>query len=162
MCVFNDRMHILRCFRCFGPREPFCRGQTSCPRLAPVLKGCSAVWRSAAETHLKQLHRVVSGVCFELVVCSNATLHKVDLLQYYVWCCIWSGVTLCTLFKMHYMCQMFQWGLHAVLWSHIGMLMRLFAAVLRSAAGLSSPSKYMCGVEWFCWPWIGWCGAGRI
>ena len=30
----------------------------------PVLEYCSAVWCSAADTHLKLLHRVVSGACF--------------------------------------------------------------------------------------------------
>ena len=30
----------------------------------PVLECCSAVWCSAADTHLKILDRVVSGACF--------------------------------------------------------------------------------------------------
>ena len=30
----------------------------------PVLEYCSAVWCSAADTHLKLLYRVVSGACF--------------------------------------------------------------------------------------------------
>ena len=47
--VFHDRSLLGRCYRGFIP---------------PVLKYCSAVWCSAANTHLKQLSRVVSGVRF--------------------------------------------------------------------------------------------------
>ena len=35
-----------------------------CGFVLPVLEYCSAVWCSAADTHLKLLHRVVSGACF--------------------------------------------------------------------------------------------------
>ena len=44
--VFHDRSLLGRCFRGFG---------------LPVLEYCSAVWCSAADTHLKQLDRAVSG-----------------------------------------------------------------------------------------------------
>ena len=47
--VFHDKLLIGRCFRGF---------------VLPVLEYCSAVWCSAADTHLKLLDRVVSGVCF--------------------------------------------------------------------------------------------------
>ena len=46
--VFHDRLLIGRCFWCF---------------VLPVLEYCSAVWCSAADTHLKLLDRVVSGAC---------------------------------------------------------------------------------------------------
>ena len=46
--VFQDRLLIARCFWGF----------------VPVLEYCSAVWCSAADTHLKLLDRVVSGACF--------------------------------------------------------------------------------------------------
>ena len=47
--VFHDRLLIGRCFSGF---------------VLPVLEYCSAVWCSAADTHLKLLDRVVSGACF--------------------------------------------------------------------------------------------------
>ena len=47
--VFHDKLLIGRCFGGF---------------VLPVFKYCSAVWCSAADTHLKLLHRVVSGACF--------------------------------------------------------------------------------------------------
>ena len=47
--VFHDRSLIERCFRGF---------------VLPVLEYCSAVWCSAADTHLKLLDRVVSGARF--------------------------------------------------------------------------------------------------
>ena len=47
--VFHDRLLLGRCFRGF---------------VLPVLEYCSAVWYSAADTHLKLLDRVVSGASF--------------------------------------------------------------------------------------------------
>ena len=47
--VFQDRLLLGRCFRSF---------------VLPVLEYCSAVWCSAADTHLKLLDRVVSGASF--------------------------------------------------------------------------------------------------
>ena len=47
--VFHDRSLFGRCFRCF---------------VLPVLEYCSAVWFSAADTHLKLLDRAVSGARF--------------------------------------------------------------------------------------------------
>ena len=47
--VFHDRSLLGRCFRGF---------------VLPVLEYCSAVWCSAADTHLKLQDRVVSGVHF--------------------------------------------------------------------------------------------------
>ena len=47
--VFHDRSLLGRCFRGF---------------LLPVLEYCSAVWCSAADTHLKLLDRAVSGARF--------------------------------------------------------------------------------------------------
>ena len=56
--------------------------------------------------------------------------------------CIRSGVISCTLFRVLYLCRMCQCGLHAVLWSHIGMLLLLLAAEPRTTAGLSFPSLW--------------------
>ena len=47
--VFHDRLLLRRCFRGF---------------VLPVLEYGSAVWCSAADTHLRLLDRVVSGACF--------------------------------------------------------------------------------------------------
>ena len=47
--VFHDKLLIGRCFWCFD---------------LPVLEYCSAVWCSAADTHLKLQDRVVSSTCF--------------------------------------------------------------------------------------------------
>ena len=46
--VFHDKLLIGRCFWAF---------------VLPVLEYCSAVWCSAADTHLKLLECVVSGAC---------------------------------------------------------------------------------------------------
>ena len=47
--VFHDRLHLGICLRCF---------------VLTVLEYCSALWWSAADTHLKQLDRVVSDASF--------------------------------------------------------------------------------------------------
>ena len=47
--VFHDRLLLGRCFRGF---------------VLPILECCSAVWCSAADTHLRLLDRVVSGTSF--------------------------------------------------------------------------------------------------
>ena len=69
----------------------------------------------------------------------------VDLWQYYV-CCIWSGVTLCTLFMVLYLWSMYQSGLRSVLWQHIGILISILAAEPRIVPQdfYSSRSQYLC------------------
>ena len=47
--VFHDRLLLGRSFQCF---------------VLPVLQYCSAVWCSAADTHLKLLGRLVNGASF--------------------------------------------------------------------------------------------------
>ena len=47
--MFHDRSLLERCFQCF---------------VLPVLGYCSAVWCSAADTHLKLLDCAVSGAQF--------------------------------------------------------------------------------------------------
>ena len=47
--VFYDRLLVGRCFLGF---------------VLPILEYCSAVWCSAAVTHLKLLDSVVNGACF--------------------------------------------------------------------------------------------------
>ena len=81
--VFHDRLLIGRCFWGF---------------VLPVLEYCSAVWCSAANTHLKLLDRVVSGACFLADGVLNCNLsHR------------WSVAVLCMLYKircnqMHPLC----------------------------------------------------------
>ena len=98
--VFQDELLIGRCFWGF---------------VLPVLEYCSAVWCLAADTHLKQLDRVVSGACFiAAVACLTMIFPIVDLWQ----CCVFctrSGVTRSTYFVALYLCLMCQSGLHAVL-----------------------------------------------
>ena len=111
--VFHARLLLGRCFRGF---------------VLPVLEYWSPVWCSAANTHLKQLDRVVSGGSFITMVCLSGTLHIVDLWQYYV-CCTRSGVTGCTIFMVLFLCRC---GLHAALWSLIGI--HLCASSLQNLA----------------------------
>ena len=122
--MFHDRSVLERCFRGF---------------VLPVLEYCSALCCSAAETHLKLLDRAVSGARFLTGVCLSVTFFIVDLLQFCV-CCIRSGVNRCTRLMMRYLGRMCQCGLHAVPWSHIGILMRHLAAEPRSAAWRLFPS----------------------
>ena len=130
--VFHDRLLIARCFWGF---------------VLPVLEYCPAVWCSAAGTLLKLLDRVVSGACFLAGGVLNCNLsHRRSV------------AVLCMLYKigcypMHhfvalYLCLMCQSGLHAVLWSHIGILMRLPAAEPRSTTGLLFSSQYLSGTIW--------------
>ena len=113
-----------------------------CP---PVLENCSAVWCSAGDTHLKLLYRVVSGACFLTGgVFESVIAHRRSV------------AVLCMLYKVRcnprqplygalpdpYMCQC---GLHAVFWSHIGILMRLLVAEPRSTGGPLFPSQCPCG-----------------
>ena len=127
--VFHDRLLLGRCFRGF---------------VLIVLEYYSAVWCSAADTHLRLLNRVVSDASFLTAVCLSVTFHIVDLWQYYV-CCTRSGVTRCTLFMILFLCRMCRCGLHAVLWSYIGTLMRFLAAEPLSIARLLFPCQYLCG-----------------
>ena len=107
---------------------------------------------------------------FQLVACLTVNFPIVDLWQCCV-CCTRSGVTRCTRFVSLYLCLKCQSELHAVLWSHNGILMGLPAAEPRSTAGLLFSSQYLSGTIWltpysmvsdwrvsragpmpFCWP----------
>ena len=111
-----------------------------------VLQYCSAVLCSAAIHWLNYLtmQSVVPGS--QLGVCLSVTLLIVDLLQFCV-CCIRSGVTRCTRLTMRYLDRMCQCGLHAVPWSHIGILMRHLAAEPRSTAGHLFPTHCPSGTN---------------
>ena len=96
----------------------------------PILEYCSAVWCLAAETHLKQLDRAVSGAQFQFE-CDIAHCRSVAVL--------------CKLYKIrfHSMHQLndalpglCQWGFHAMPWSHIGILMHRLTEEPHSTPGL--------------------------
>ena len=74
--VFHDRLLIGRFFWGF---------------VLPVLEYCSAVWCSAADTHLKLVDRVVSGACFlagGVLNCNLSHRRSVAVLcmLYKIWC----------------------------------------------------------------------------
>ena len=109
----------------------------------PVLEYCSAVRCTAADTHLKLLDRAVSGARFltgGVFECDIAHRRFVPILcmMFKIWC------TRCTFLLVLHLDRTCQCGLHAVLWSHIGILMRLLAVEPRSSARafipLSCPS----------------------
>ena len=104
----------------------------------------SAVWCSAADTHLKLLDRVVSGVSIltsGVFECDLAHRRSVAVL-----CMLYKiRLTRCTLFMVVFVCRLCRCGLHAALWSHIGTLMRLLAAEPRSIGGLLFPFQHLCG-----------------
>ena len=135
----SQRFGILRkSWRVFYVRSPL--GRCFLGFALPVLEYCSAVWCSAVDTHLKLLDRAVSGALCLTGVCLSVTLLIVDPWQPFV-CFIRSGVTRWTLLMVLYLDRMYQRGLHAVLWSHIGTLMHRLAAEHRSTAGLLFSSR---------------------
>ena len=123
--VFHDRSLLTRCFRGF---------------VQPVLKYCSAVWCSTADTHLKPLDRAVSGARF-----LSGGVFEYDIAHRR------SVAVLCMLYKIR--CNPVHplngalpgpyvpVRLHAVLSSHIGTLMHCLAAEPRSTTGLLFPSR---------------------
>ena len=86
----------------------------------------------------------------------SVTLLVVDLFQSSV-CCLRSDVTRCSRFMMLYMDRMCQCGLNAVPFSHIGILMRRFAARPLSTAGLLFPCQCPSGTilltPYSMWDW---------
>ena len=109
-----------------------------------VLEYCSAVWCSAATTHLRLLDRLVSVASFltgGVFECDLAHRRSVA-----VFCMLYrSGVTGCALFMVLFLCRMRRCGLHAALWLHIGTPVGLLAAEPRSIARLSFPCQYLYG-----------------
>ena len=67
----------------------------------------------------------------------------VDLLQFCIYC-IRSGVKRCTRLMMPYLDRMCQCGLHAVRWSHIGILMRHLALPHDFCFPLNVPLERFC------------------
>ena len=118
--VFHDRSLLGRCFRGFT---------------LPVLENCSAVWCSAADWGLKLLDGAVSGTRFLTGgVFDRDIAHRRSV------------VLLCMQYKIRCIdldCTCQCW-LHAVLCSHIGILMRRLAAEPRSTTPLLLPLKLSC------------------
>ena len=114
------------------------RSSTKHPK-SPPLTIIGTVLKDVDDIHIlgvtldKLLDHVVSDVCFLLKTCLSVTFTHRGSVVVYV-CCIRSLVTRCTLFMALNLYSMCQGGLHAVLWSYIGILMRLLAAELRSTA----------------------------
>ena len=106
----------------------------------PYFGVLSAVWCTAADTHLELLVRTVSGARF-----LNGGVFECDTAHRQ------SVAVLCMLYKIRcnpvhplngsLLDRMFQCGLHVVLWSHIGTLRHRLAAEPRSTAGLLLPSQ---------------------
>ena len=107
-----------------------------------VLEHCSSVWCSAADTHLKLQDRLVSGTSFQTGECLSVTCSSsiCGTAVYAV-----SGVSRCTLLMVLYLFRMCQSGLHKMLGSHVGILMRLLAAEPRRTGVLLFPSQCPCG-----------------
>ena len=123
--MFHDGSLLGRCFLGF---------------VVPVLEYCSVVWCSAADTHLKLLDRAVCGARFltgGVFDCDISHRRSVAVLcmLYKIRC------NLCTLLMVLYLDRMCQRGLHAVLWTYIGILMHRLAAEPCITAGLLFPSR---------------------
>ena len=123
--VFHDRSLLGRGFQGF---------------VLHILKYSSAVLCSAADTHLKLLDHIVSSDSFLTGLCLSVTLHIVYLWWYYV-SCTRSGVAWCTLIMVLYPSCMCWCMLQVGLWWHIGILMHLLTAELRSTTGLLFPCQ---------------------
>ena len=125
--MLHDRSLLERCFRGIA---------------LPVLEYCSAVWCSAADTHHKQLDSAISGARFltgGVLECDSAHRRSVAVMcmLYKIRC-----NPMHPLIMMRNLDRICQYGLHAVLWSHIGILMRRLAAEPHSTAGLLFASHY--------------------
>ena len=89
-----------------------------------------------------------TGPCCQWRPFPNLGCIRVTLLIVHLWqccaCCIRTRVTRCTNFLVLYLCRMCLCGLHAVLWSHIGILVRILAAKPRSTAWPMFASQCPC------------------
>ena len=104
---------------------------------------CSAVWCSAADTHLKLLDRAVSGARFLTGVCNRVFECDIAYRRSVAVLCMFYKIRCnpCTLLMVLYLDCLCQCRLHAVLWSHIGTLKHRLAAELCSAARVLFPSR---------------------
>ena len=100
-----------------------------------VVLGCRYTPKIIAYWSVQSVLFLIGGVL-------SVKLHIFGLWHYYV-CCIRSGAFRCTL--LWCLCRMCQCGLNAVLWSHIGILLRRLAAEHCISAGLLTLSQCPCG-----------------
>ena len=131
--VFHDRYLFMRCFWVF---------------FLPVLEYYSAVWCSAASTHLKLMNPAVSGARFLTGVCLSVTL-LVDPWQSCV-CCTRLDVIRCTLLMALYLDRICQCRLQSGLWSPISTLTHHLAAEPRCTEGLFFYSPLSVSLEQSC------------
>ena len=111
------------------------------------------------ETHRSRVKRV-QETCFQLF-CLRGSTHFERVVTYGTRLIQRRCFNLLVTDSRRYLCPMRLSGLHAVLWSHIGILMRLPAAEPRSTAGLLFPSLYLSGTLWLTpysmvWDWRVW------
>ena len=94
------------------------------------------MWCSSADIHLKLLDHVVSGAQFDTTgVCLSVELHMISLWQYYMY--MLYKIRCNPIHPLHILLYLAdQCGFHAVLWSHIGPLIRLLAEEPHNTAGL--------------------------
>ena len=127
--VFHDQQHLLRSFWSF---------------VLPVLEYCSAVWCSAADSHLKLLDIVVRSACFlagGVLECNLAHRRCVAKL-----CLIYKiKSTQCILWAVHCPCHMCWRVLLLVHWLLIGTRLHLLVVVLLSSAEPLCPSRCLFG-----------------
>ena len=143
--MFHDRSLLERCFGGF---------------VLPVLEYWSAVWCSAANTHLKLLDSAVSGAWFltgGVFECDIAHRRSVAVMcmLYKIRCNPVHPLNGAAGYTQPHKCR-----LHAVLWSHISTLMHCLAAEPRSTAGLSFPLQCPSGMilltpYLMVWDWSG-------
>ena len=110
----------------------------------PVLEYCSAVWCSAADSHLKLLDRFVMSAGFlagGVLDCNLARRQSVAEL------CMLSRLRViqCILWEVHCLCRMCRHVLLMVLWLLIGTRSRLLVVGLLSFAKPVCPSRYLFG-----------------
>ena len=117
--VFRDRLLLGRCLLGF---------------VLPIFEYWYAVWCLAADTHHKQLNRVISGA-------SSLPVGVFDCdIAYRL-----SVAVLCILVMVLFLGSMCQCRLHAVLWSRIATLKHLLAAEPHITSWLLFPCQYLCG-----------------
>ena len=136
--MFHDRSLLERFFRGF---------------VLPALEYCSEVWSSAADTHLKLLHRADSGARFLTggeFECDIAHHRSVAVL------CMLCKIRCNPMHPLNDALPYVPCGLYAVPWSHISILMRHLTAEPGSTAGLLFSSQCPSGtilltrIRW-CW-----------
>ena len=143
--VFHDRSLLGRCFRGF---------------VLPVLEYCSAVWCSAADTHLKLMDRAVSGARFR-----TGGVFEWDIAHRR------SVALLCMLYKIR--CNPMHPLNGALPWPYVPVRVTRGALVSHRYTyapprcrtlqyGMTFIPLSVVPLERSCWPRIRWCGTGGV